>query len=399
MKKILSSIATLLVVAALGGGAWWYWNQKTNVSAEYRTARVEFGDVMQKVTATGTLNPVTTVDVSSQISGQIQKLFVDFNSQVKQGEIIAQLDAATYQANVAQAEGEIANAKANLELTKPIRERAEALFSKGMASQATLDQAVANFRQAEASVQIKQATLSKAKVDLERCTIYSPIDGIVISRDVDVGQTVAASLSAPTLFVIANDLSKMQINASVAEADIGNVKENQEVIFSVDAFPEEKFKGTVSQVRNAATTVQNVVTYDVIISVDNPELKLKPGMTANVSIITAKKENVLLIPNSALRFSPSNASQESGGNGKRKRSADAADQKTVYLLNSDGSWRKVVAQIGISDGAYTEVVTGLQENESVIIGETTTTKKQSEASAQNPFTGGGPPGERRMRRL
>src|SRR5439155_17299392 len=238
-------------------------------------------------TATGQLNPVTNVQVGCQISGTIQKLFVDFNSPVTQGQVVAQIDAATYQANLLQAEGDLANAKAALELAQINAGRSKDLFTNKLIPQSDYDQTIANLHQAEATVKIKEAAVQKAKVDLERCTIYSPVDGIVISRSVDVGQTVAASLSAPTLFVIANDLTKMQIDANVAEADIGGVEEGQDVDFTVDAFPNRTFHGKVTQVRNAPITVQNVVTYDTVIGVSNADLKLRPGMTANVSIIVA----------------------------------------------------------------------------------------------------------------
>src|SRR5213595_3952646 len=268
--------------------------QCRNVSADnYQTAIVTRGPITQAVTATGTLNPVVNVQVGSQVSGNISKLFADFNSQVKAGQVVAQIDPALFQATVTQAK---VNAK-----------RTEDLFARKTSSQADLDQAVANLHQAEASVKIKQGALDKAKADLEHCTITSPIDGVVISRSVDVGQTVAASLQAPVIFAIANDLTKMQIDTNVAEADVGVVKVEQNVDFTVDAFPMQTFHGKVVQVRNAPITVQNVVTYDTVIGVSNPDLKLKPGMTANVSIIVAHKDNVLQIKNAALRYRPAEA--------------------------------------------------------------------------------------------
>src|SRR5215813_6647085 len=276
-------------------------------AATYQTANVTRGPITQLVTATGTLNPVTNVQVGSQVSGNIAKLFADFNSEVKAGQTVAQIDPMLFQAAVTQAEGDLASAQAALELAKVNATRTEQLFKQKISSQQDLDQAMANLHQAEANVKIKQGALDKAKADLDHCTITSPIDGVVISRSVDVGQTVAASLQAPVIFQIANDLTKMQIDSNVAEADVGVVKIDQNVDFTVDAFPMETFHGKVVQVRNAPITVQNVVTYDTVIGVSNPELKLKPGMTANVSIIVAQKDNVLQIKNAALRYRPPDA--------------------------------------------------------------------------------------------
>src|SRR3989442_3520216 len=276
-------------------------------AANYQTATVTRGPITQAVTATGTLNPFVNVQVGSQVSGNIAKLFADFNSQVKAGQVVAQIDPALFQATVTQAEGDLANAQAALELAKVNAKRTQDLFARKTSSQADLDQAMANLHQAEANVKIKQGALDKAKADLEHCTITSPIDGVVISRNVDVGQTVAASLQAPVIFQIANDLSKMQIDANVAEADVGVLEVGQDVDFTVDAFPTRTFHGKVVQVRNAPITVPNVVTYDTVIGVSNPDLKLKPGMTANVSIIVTHKDDALQVKNAALRYRPAEA--------------------------------------------------------------------------------------------
>src|SRR5246127_1732304 len=280
---------------------------RSNGAATYQTATVTRGPITQAVTATGTLDPVVNGQVGSQVSGNISKLFVDFNSQVKAGQVVAQIDPALFQATVTQAEGDLANAQAALELAKVNATRTQKLFVEKNSAQQDVDQAMAALHQAEANVKIKQGALDKAKADLEHCTITSPIDGVVISRSVDVGQTVAASLQAPVIFQIANDLTKMQIDANVAEADVGVLEVGQDVDFTVDAFPMRTFHGKVVQVRNAPITVQNVVTYDTVIGVSNPDLKLKPGMTANVSIIIAHKDNVLQIKNAALRYRPAEA--------------------------------------------------------------------------------------------
>src|SRR2546429_483254 len=301
---IVGLVIVLLVVRQLRSGG----------AATYQTATVTRGPITQAVTATGTLNPVVNVQVGSQVSGNIAKLFADFNSQVKAGQVVAQIDPALFQATATQAEGDLANAQAALELAKVNATRTQELFTRKTSSQADLDQAMATLHQAEANVKIKKGALDKARADLEHCTITSPIDGVVISRTVDVGQTVAASLQAPIIFQIANDLTKMQIDSNVAEADVGVLQVGQDVDFTVDAFPMRTFHGKVVQVRNAPITVQNVVTYDTVIGVSNPDLKLKPGMTANVSIIIARKDNVLQLKNAALRYRPADAGPPSSQN-------------------------------------------------------------------------------------
>jgi HlyD family secretion protein len=303
--KWLVIFSAVIVVAA---GGVWYFNRGNSDKPQYQSTVVTRGDIVQVVSATGTLNPVTNITVGSQISGIILKLYADWNSPVKANQAVAELDPATYQSAVRSAEGDLANAKASLELQQVEERRSSELFTNKLISGSDYDTAVANLHQAQAMVQIKEAALTNAAVNLQRCTIYSPVDGTVISRNVDVGNTVAASLSAPTLFIIANDLTKMQIDANVSEADIGTVAEGQDVNFTVDAFPDGKFTGKVAQIRNSPTTVQNVVTYDTVISVNNPDLKLRPGMTANASIITAQRSGVLKIPNAAFRFRPSEPS-------------------------------------------------------------------------------------------
>jgi len=359
-------------------------------ASNYQTATVTRGPITQLVTATGTLNPVVNVQVGSQVSGNIQKLFADFNSEVKAGQTVAQIDPALFQAAVTQAEGDLATAQAALELAKLNATRTETLFKQKNSSQQDLDQATAALHQAEGNVKIKQGALDKAKADLDHCTITSPIDGVVISRNVDVGQTVAASLQAPVIFAIANDLTKMQIDSNVAEADIGAVSVDQDVDFTVDAFPTRTFHGKVVQVRNAPITVQNVVTYDTVIGVSNPDLKLKPGMTANVSLIIAHKDNVLQLKNAALRFRPPEAATSdqarstSSPSGQRPTGArERKPERTVYIL-SYGRPKSAQIKTGISDGIVTEVTEGSKEGDRVV------TAELSSASASppaNPFSG------------
>ena len=375
---------------------------RSSGSDNYQIATVTRGPITQAVTATGTLNPVVNVQVGSQVSGNISKLFADFNSQVKSGQVVAQIDPALFQAAVTQAEGDLATAQAALELAKVNAARTQELFTKKNSSQQDLDTATATLHQAEGNVKIKQGALDKAKADLDHCTITSPIDGVVISRNVDVGQTVAASLQAPVIFAIANDLSKMQIDSNVAEADIGAVNVDQDVDFTVDAFPTRTFHGKVVQVRNAPITVQNVVTYDTVIGVSNPDLKLKPGMTANVSIIIEHKDNVVQIKNAALRYRPPDApiseqpkassakakapGSTSSPSGQRPTAArERKPERTVYVL-SYGRPKAVQIKTGISDGIATEVTEGLKEGDRVVTAELSSPSASSSPPA-NPFSG------------
>jgi HlyD family secretion protein len=396
MKRLLPWI---VLIAGLFAVAFVVRQCRSGGAASYQTATITRGPITQAVTATGTLNPVVNVQVGSQVSGNIAKLFVDFNSQVKAGQVVAQIDPALFQATVTQAEGDVANAQAALELAKLNATRTQELFAKKTSSQADVDQAMATLHQAEANVKIKQGALDKAKADLDHCTITSPIDGVVISRSVDVGQTVAASLQAPVIFAIANDLTKMQIDANVAEADVGVVKVDQNVDFTVDAFPMQTFHGKVVQVRNAPITVQNVVTYDTVIGVSNPDLKLKPGMTANVSIIVAHKDDVLQIKNAALRYRPPDATPfESkrtsasrgtrSGEGRSGSTQEGRTERTIYVLPTGASRpRAVQIKTGISDGIMTEVIEGLKEGDRVVTAELTSTAVAPSPPA-NPFSGG-----------
>ena len=396
-RPIPLTIAAVVLIAA----ALLLYRCTSSSGVTYQTVPVTRGPITQAVTATGTLNPVQNVQVGSQVSGNIQKLFADFNSTVKAGEVIAQIDPVVFQASVNQADGDLANARAALELAQINETRTQALVAKQNSAQSDLDQATANLHQAEANVKIKQGALEKAQADLDHCTITSPIDGIVISRNVDVGQTVAASLQAPVIFTIANDLSKMQIDANVAEADVGGVTIDQEVDFTVDAFPTRTFQGKVVQVRNAPITVQNVVTYDTVIGVSNQDQKLKPGMTANVSIVAAHRDDAVKIPNSALRFrmpdqTPSPAPKRDQSPGGRPPGANKPGgnrqerriERTVYVLAPGASKPTAVTiKTGISDGVTTEILEGVKEGDRVVIGMTESGATQTPAS--NPF-GGGP---------
>ena len=290
----------VVVVAAAGAFFWWRERQKP-APASFNTVNVSRGTLTQTVTATGDLQPVATVEVSSQISGLIKEVLVDYNSQVKAGDVLARIDPATYVTRLRQAEAELANTKANHQLVRINAERIRSLHERNLVSQQELDQAEAQLSQADAQLLIRTSAVESVKVDLGRCTITAPIDGVVLDRPATVGKTVSASTSAPVLFVLVNDLSLLQIKAAIAEADIGNVKEGQNVAFTVDAFPSRSFRGVVRQIRNQPVVQSNVVTYATLIDVNNDNLSLKPGMTANVSVTVQERPDVLLVPNSTLR--------------------------------------------------------------------------------------------------
>jgi HlyD family secretion protein len=395
-KKLWLSL--FIVLAGGVGIGWWYWKRNSDGAVQYATMPVTRGELIQTVTATGQLNPVLKVEVGSQISGRIQRLHADFNSLVREGDLLAEIDSASYEANLLRAEAELASARAAHKLAKVDADRARELFGQKLLPQSDFDRAEATLAQAEAAVKIREAAVASARVDLSRCKIYSPVDGMVISRNVDMGQTVAASLQSPTLFVIANDLSKMQINANVSEADIGGVEAGQEVRFTVDAFPNRMFRGTVRQVRHSPITVQNVVSYDTIIDVENRELRLKPGMTANVSIIVAQRQNALRLPNAALRFRPftplpSNPQTVSGatpqaagaGGGMSVRRPDRQPTRTIYVMNAaDAKPKPVEVKLGITDGRNTEVLEGVNEGDLVVTSETSPQSKPR-TTPTNPF--------------
>ncbi|MBI5441915.1 MAG: efflux RND transporter periplasmic adaptor subunit [Deltaproteobacteria bacterium] len=430
MKKIAYSIAGL---ALLGLGGWGAFHRATAPKPpQYRTAAVERGDLELAVTATGTLNPVTTVQVGSQISGTVKELYADFNSRVRKGQAVAQLDDRLYEAALIQARANLELAQAGLERAKVgvadaarTLARNERLLAQDYISQADADtartayeQALAQRRSAEAQVAQAEGALTVAKTNLSYTRIHSPVDGIVISRNVDVGQTVAASLQAPTLFSIARDLTKMQIDTTVDEADIARVRVGQRSTFRVDAYPEGNFAGTVVQIRNAPTVVQNVVTYDVVVRVENAELKLKPGMTANVTIPSERVEAALKVPNAALRYRPAGtgkgpeggegaggfrAARDPGGGGPRNgggprgsgrpggpRGPRGGAGPRVYLVTADGNLKPVPLVLGLSDGQFTEIKEGaLREGDLVVVGDAAKAGSRGRSGPPGPPMMGG----------
>lgn len=393
-KRNLLIIGAVIVVVALVA---YVKVRQARQSAEvhFDTATVDRGKIVSKVTATGTLSALVTVQVGSQVSGRLQQIFVDYNSPVKKGEVVAKIDPQLFEAAYAQAKANFVAAQGNLEKAKfqaidaeRQYQRSKSLAERKLIAQADLDTAQATADAAKAQVEALKGNLEQAKaglhqaeVNLAYTTISSPINGTVISRNVDVGQTVAASLQAPTLFLIAEDLKKMQVDTSVAEGDIGRLKAGMTASFTVDAYPNDHFVGTVRQIRNAPTTVQNVVTYDAVIDIDNPELKLRPGMTANVTFIVAERDDAVRVPNAALRFRPpadllaqkakgtqgatgqtSGAGGSGGGRGAWRtgggeRPQDADDWRVVWVLENDNP-KPVRIKTGITDGSYTEVVEG-----------------------------------------
>jgi len=336
--------------------------QSGSNGVSYRTEAVTRGEMRAAVTATGTVNPVSTVLVGTQVSGTLKALFADFNSRVKKGQIIAQIDPAFFETQLAQARANTDHAQAAQRDAERLLEQNKKLFARNLVAKNDYDAAVTNYDSAKAQLAQAKAALQAAETNLSYTKILSPVDGIVISRNVDVGQTVAASFQTPTLFTIAQDLTKMQIDTNVAESDIGRVSMDQDVEFTVDAYPDTTFEGTVWQKRQAPITVQNVVTYDVVVQVQNRDFKLMPGMTANVSIIVATKDDVLRIPNAALRFKPAERATEKApaGGGEKKGPG-------LWVLEN-GKPKRVSVTLGISDGNFTEILSGdLKEGQLIII--------------------------------
>jgi len=358
MSVPLPRWATIALASlALAIGAYYAWSaaQTPKVTERYRTVAVDHGDVVQTVSANGTLNPVVLVNVGTQVSGTISKLYADFNNHVKAGQILAKLDPSLFAAQLLQSQANLANAEASLTLAESNSNRSHLLFQQQMVSQANLDQAAQALAAAQAQVELARAQVNRDRINLNYTIIRSPVSGVVVARTVDIGQTVAASFQTPTLFTIAQDLRQMQIDTSVAEADIGGVRVGQPVHFGVDAFPDREFQGKVYQVRLNPTIQQNVVTYDVVVAVDNKERLLMPGMTANVHITIAQRRDVLRIPNTVLRYRPplpaAPASTDNNGD------AEDGDVKTVYQLEGNDVI-PVRIRIGITDNKYTEVVSG-----------------------------------------
>ena len=355
VARSIRSLLVFVVLAAAVGGIYFWQRQGGQPQDRYKTQPVDRGDIVQTISANGTLSPVVLVNVGTQVSGTVKSLNADFNSRVKDGQILAELDPALFEAQLRQDQANVANAEANLVLMRAKEERARSLQQKGFISQDAVDQARQQLDSAQAQLKLAQAQLTRSRTNLNYSVIRSPISGVVVARHVDVGQTVAASFQTPILFQIAGDLKQMQIETSVAEADIGDLKMGLPVRFAVDAFSDRQFEGRVKQVRLNPTVQQNVVTYNVVVAVDNPEEVLLPGMTAHVQVTVSRHENVLRVSNAALRFKPlKEEGNESAGMNKKEKGRGGA---TVYRLDH-GQPKAVRVKTGISDGSYTEVLGG-----------------------------------------
>jgi HlyD family secretion protein len=366
VSKRNSVIGAALIVALLVG--LYFWQQGSQAKPKWVTAAVDQGPVIQRVSANGTLNPVELVNVGTQISGTVRSLRVDFNSQVRAGQLLAELDPSILEAQIRASEASLASAKATLRNAELLLKRNENLKDRGFISEGALDGLRKDVDTASAQVMQIEAQLSRDKTNLGYSKIRSPIDGIVVNRGIDVGQTVAASFQTPTLFQIARDLTRMQIDTSVSEADVGAIVPKLPVRFTVDAFRDREFTAAVRMVRLNPTTVQNVVTYNVVIDVDNKDGVLLPGMTAQVSIVTSRKDNVLRVPAAALRFRPPEQANAmfSAAPGNRKGGSGAAIATRVYVQGADGALVPREIKSGISDGRFVEVLEGLSAGELVV---------------------------------
>lgn len=410
MRRVGLILSVLVVALAIAGYV--FFNGERKVPVRYRTAPVERGSIVSVVTATGTINPVVLVQVGTQVSGLIKSLHADFNSTVKAGDVVAVIDPGPFKArrdqaasNLEMAKATVARARTDMAQRKREWERTKSLLAQQFVSQNDVDVALTNYESAKAQLsvaeaQVKQAeaALNAAELDLKYTTIRSPVNGIVVARNVEVGQTVAASFATPNLFLIALDLTQMQVDTYVSESDIGGISEGKEASFTVDAYPGERFEGTIRQVRLAPINVQNVVTYNVVVGVENKDLRLKPGMTANVSVVVARRDQVLKVPNAALRFTPPNAEvtghRASDARPVKHDAEPGGPAKTVWKQTASGDLEPVSVRTGISDGAMTELLSGgLGEGEEIVVG--IETPRGSRRSSDLPPGFGG--GQRRSR--
>ena len=360
MKKIVTIIIAIAVIV----GAFFFFRSGDKKVTTYETVELKKGSINNTVTATGTIEPITKVDVGTQVSGTISHIYVDYNSVVTKGQLLAELDRKLLEAELKSEMANLKSSKSEFEYQDKNFKRLHQLHEKNLISETEYEEALYQHEKAQQAYEKAQATLVKAQSNLDYATIYSPIDGVVLSREVEEGQTVAASFETPTMFTIANDFRKMQVIADVDEADIGQVLEGQRVTFTVDAFPDDTFEGDVTQVRLNPTTESNVVTYEVVIDAPNPELKLKPGLTANITVYTMEKNDILLAPLKAFRFTP-----ETDPENPQTTLAPQTGkgEKVVWLQTAEGIVSKVI-KVGVSDGIYTEVKEGIQEGSRLIVG-------------------------------
>lgn len=376
-KKIWMSIAAVAVIAVV---VWLVSDGKKEKTVEFETSKVERKDVRSSITATGTIEPVTSVTVGTQVSGIVAKLYVDYNSVVRKGQVIAELDKTNLISELNTAKANLASAQSTLNYEQANYNRYKTLFEKGLVSADEYENAKLSYEKARQSVASSKENVQKAQTNLGYATITSPIDGVVLSKSVEEGQTVAASFNTPELFTIAKDLTDMRVIADIDEADIGGVKEGQRVTFTVDAFPDDRFEGNVTQVRQQATTESNVVTYEVVISAPNKDLKLKPGLTANVTIYTMEKNNILTVPAKALRFMPNDALLTEG-----QQIEDVEAQQKVWTLEGK-TFKAHKVETGTSNGMLTEIVSGIGEGTEILVDFTISGgEEEPQQQASNPF--------------
>ncbi len=377
MKKTVSTGLAIIALTLMTACS-----SEQNVT--YSTAKVSKQNISTSITATGTIEPVTKVEVGTQVSGIIDKIYVDYNSVVKKGQVIAELDKTNLVSELNSAQSNLANAQSNLTYQKANYNRYKNLYDKGLIAANDFENARLSYEQAVQQVKIQQQSVEKARTNLGYATITSPIDGVILSKEVEEGQTVASAMTTPTLFNIAQDLTDMRVIADIDEADIGGVVEGQRVTFTVDAFPDDVFNGSVTQVRQEATTESNVVTYEVVISAPNDDLKLKPGLTANVTIYTLEKNNVLTVPSKALRFTPNDAIMTEG------ESVEDVKAKNKLWTREDNVFKAHAVEIGTTNGTLTEIISGIKEGTEVLTDFNIQKMQEEEEEEQtsNPFMPG-----------
>ena len=377
-KKIWMGVAAVVLVALI---AWLLSGGKNEEKIEFETAQVKKDNIHSTITATGTIEPVTSVTVGTQVSGIVSKLYVDYNSVVKKGQVIAELDKTNLISELNKAKADLSSAQSTLNYEQANFNRYQKLYDKGLVSSDEYETARLSYHKARQTVASSSENVQKAQTNLGYATITSPIDGVVLSKSVEEGQTVAASFSTPELFSIAQDLTDMRVIADIDEADIGGVKEGQRVSFTVDAFPDDHFEGEVTQVRQEATTTRNVVTYEVVISAPTKDLKLKPGLTANVTIYTLEKNNVMTVPAKALRFMPTEAILQDG-----QQIEDTEAPTKVWTLEGN-TFKAHAVETGTTNGMLTEIVSGISEGTEVLVDFTISggSEEPQQEKAQNPF--------------
>lgn len=394
MKKLSKVWVVVAIVAIIAVAVWAFSGGKKEQQISFDTAPVASANIQNSITATGTIEPVTSVTVGTQVSGIVSKLYVDYNSVVKKGQVIAELDKTNLLSQLATAKTQLATAQSQLNYQTANYKRYQTLFQKGLVAADDYDNAKLSYRQAVEQVASAKEEVQRAQTNLGYATITSPIDGVVLSKSVEEGQTVAASFSTPELFTIAQDLTNMQVVADVDEADIGDVKEGERVSFTVDAYPDDTFEGTVKQVRQEATTTNNVVTYEVVISAPNADLKLKPGLTANVTIYTAERKGVLAVPSKALRFTPTKETV-----GKMKIVDVQGAKNKVWTIEGNNIVAHKV-NIGMADGTNTQIIGGVQAGIKVVTELSVVGGEEPQAEAEggesSPFAPG-PPGKNKKK--